>query len=158
MSDQVQFAVGHEPWQPSLESRLVEVFKEYDAPLLGLLEQEGNVFLFRCLVGELERANFWLYTRLDVAERDALLEAEGPVSMDYVTDLATTRPNQLALAVNGVGVIADVAIQNLEDLPNGADILSDRLTDYLESLSAGSDVLNEVGSSAERWGRITEAV
>jgi hypothetical protein len=77
MSDQIQLQPGTRPWLRGGGAEPVDTFAYYDMPLLGLVRLNGAVFLFRCLLGDVDDVNLWLYAPLTEVETDGLLKADG---------------------------------------------------------------------------------
>jgi hypothetical protein len=82
MSDAITVQIGAEPWSPSVDSEVVEVLDAYDRPLLGIVQQHGANYLFRCLFGEIERFNIWAYTIVADWEQDLLKDASDDEEFD----------------------------------------------------------------------------
>jgi hypothetical protein len=75
MNDRVRIQAGAHPWQPSPESELVATYHQYDKPLVGLLRQNGSLFLFRCVEGHADDVSLWVYSAVseeDVSTIDAV--------------------------------------------------------------------------------------
>ena len=110
MSDAIRIERGRQPWLPAADTELVEVFRRYDAPLEGIVAQHGLAFLFRCLVGEIERFSIWGYGSLDDAER-ARLSAAATHDLDELEAAIwrSDRPITVAFATDDYGVLDSVA-------------------------------------------------
>jgi hypothetical protein len=52
---------GRWPWEPSGEARLLQVLDQFNVPTEGFLEEEGNVYLFRCIDGHADPLSLWIY-------------------------------------------------------------------------------------------------
>jgi hypothetical protein len=76
---------GARPWLPASNVTALTILNEYDIPLSGLIEQNGETYLYVCLLGELEELNIWAYSPLG--------EAEGQ-------RLATLHDDELATAID----------------------------------------------------------
>ena len=157
MSDQIQFALGHAPWQPSMHSRLLEVFREYDRPLRGVIEQEGNYFMFECIAGELERTSYWLYFRLESFELQELRGLGGEAFDKVMANIFSSRPGRIAIAVEDAGIVADAELSSLKDIGSAVEILGEQFQRHLASLEASRSDVEELGASS-RWDRMAAAV
>lgn len=98
MSDQVTVALSEPPWLPTADTEPVETLSHYDGPLLGVFRQDDVPYLFRCLGGELGRAQLWLYVPLTAREVAALHGAQGPALDALVDGLSVGRQVTVALA------------------------------------------------------------
>lgn len=63
---------GAHPWLPADNVLPIQVLNEYNVPLIGLVRQSEAMYLYACLVGELDDLNIWAYARLSDAEVDRL--------------------------------------------------------------------------------------
>ena len=84
MSDLVRTERGRPPWLPADGSTLIEDLHRYDAPLDGVLRQEGVDFLFRCISGEVDDYSLWAYSIITEPELASLRGTEGPDALDGV--------------------------------------------------------------------------
>jgi hypothetical protein len=98
MSDQVTVALREPPWLPTADTEPVETLSHYDGPLLGVFRQHDVPYLFRCLGGELGRAQLWLYVPLTDRDVAALQSAEGAALDALVDSLSVGRQVTVALA------------------------------------------------------------
>jgi hypothetical protein len=111
MADHIELALGARPWHPSGATEDVIILDRYDMPLSGIVEQHGSSYLFRCMAGELDDGNLWLYVLLDYAGRQSLLKAEGD-DLDLVMDnLTAGRPITLAIASSQDGIFLHATTQ-----------------------------------------------
>jgi len=72
MSDLLLPEQGARPWLPASNVTALTTLNQYDIPLSGLIQQGETVFLYTCLLGELEDQNVWAYSRLSEAEVEGL--------------------------------------------------------------------------------------
>ena len=74
MSDEIRVQLSAPPWLAAEGTDLVEVFNHYDFPRVGLLRQEGNLYLFMCL-DEFKDLGLWVYVLIDPSDVDRLRES-----------------------------------------------------------------------------------
>ena len=98
MSDQLRPQQGARPWLPAddVASRLL--LNEYNIPLAGLIEQDGVIYLYVCLLGELEDVNLWAYALLDDVEIDRLKSLTGDGLNEAVSRALTHRTLVMSIA------------------------------------------------------------
>lgn len=145
----IQLQIGESPWQATASStRLVDTYHVHDIPLVGLLEQNGDLYLFRCLTGELEPTNFWCYYLVSSDEVAAIEATSGPEEFDsLVNSFADDRPVALAVAADGFGIIAWI---DQDDWGTGDDeakkaigYLTQTMRSFLESLDENAEAQTE---------------
>lgn len=137
MSDLIEVELGAPPWTPSPSAVIVEVFNEYDRPLLGVVNQGGTNFIFRCLAGEVETFNVWMFTvvhdeeiaRLNATATDEQFE-------QALAEAAQGRSVVLATAQND-RVIATVAGPDFADATDLLNELFNRQSDVMRELVDG---------------------
>lgn len=98
MSDWLLPEQGARPWLPApgVTERLV--LHEYDIPLAGLLEQHGSVYLYSCLLGEVEALNVWAYVLVSDEEAERIAALQGDDVVTGVAAAVTSLPATVALA------------------------------------------------------------
>lgn len=89
---------GASPWLPAGNVVAGKVLNAYNFPLVGLVEQDGVMFLFVCLLGELEPRNIWAYVRVNRQETDRLLAAADDEFAARVDEILANRMLVVALA------------------------------------------------------------
>lgn len=61
MTETLQVEEGRRPWQPGPDAQVVKVLDRFDVPTVGFLEENGHMFVFRCLDGHAEEISVWMY-------------------------------------------------------------------------------------------------
>lgn len=89
MSDQLRPQQGARPWLPAGDVTSHLLLNEYNIPLAGLIEQDGVIYLYVCLLGELEDVNLWAYALLDDTEINRLASLTGD-DLNEAVDRALT--------------------------------------------------------------------
>ncbi|HVA75044.1 MAG TPA: hypothetical protein VNF71_10835 [Acidimicrobiales bacterium] len=112
MSDLAEVQPGTRPWEPARGASLAVVLHRYDRPLIGTFDQHGTHYLFRCLAGEVERANFWSYVRVDPDQEAKLADVSAEL-FDEAIDEASQGPGVLAIAVDD-RIVASALIDDLD--------------------------------------------
>lgn len=102
----IELQTGVAPWQGTNSSALVDTYHFYDIPLIGVMEQGGNQYLFRCMAGELEQTNFWCYSSITLEEIAAIEATNSREEFDAVLAKFNQRPVALAFATDSLGIIA----------------------------------------------------
>jgi hypothetical protein len=97
MSDLIDIHIGALPWKPTPDTKLIKTFNYYDMPLSGILTQHGQDHLFRCVEGQVDPSNLWIYTPLEPADLELLAEAD---DLHAALTAITTDGRAVALAVN----------------------------------------------------------
>ncbi len=64
MSDLLDVVVGVDPWHPP-HANLIEVLDRYDMPLMTLLEASGRYYLARCVFGQIDDHQLWIYPSIE---------------------------------------------------------------------------------------------
>lgn len=133
MSDLVEIVEGCRPWEPSPTTVPGEILHRYNMPLVGVIEQRGVRYLFQCWAGEVERANMWLYTRLDDEQERLLADEDRPLSEALVS--ANNGEGVLAVALDGRIVAWEPVPDASGPLAEIIDVLSDRALAVLQEES-----------------------
>ncbi len=81
MSDHVTVEFDRYPWEPSSASRLVEELDHWNRPTAGVLEQDGDRFLFRVLDNTDAGPDVWVYAPLEHHEAAELAAASTPTQL-----------------------------------------------------------------------------
>ena len=114
MSGQVAIEQGRQPWLPSRDAEEVLVLHRYDMPLIGVIRQDGDLYLYRCIEGQTEASHLWAYSALGQDELVALSEAS-PEGLDQAVEAAAAaRPVVVALAHDDTGITASALVANPE--------------------------------------------
>lgn len=98
MSDQINLAIGANPWQPSGGSELVEEYSHYDAPTAGVLSQAGCYFLFECVEGIAYKFSVWVYAPITDQEEEFLSSLSGEMLAVAMDEIWRSRQVTVALA------------------------------------------------------------
>jgi hypothetical protein len=88
---QIRIDVGTPPWAPAADARVVEEYDRHDFPLSGVLEQGGIRYLFKCLLGQMDRASIWAYVPITADEERAIEDLRGDAVLDAIDHLLTNR-------------------------------------------------------------------
>lgn len=139
MSDLVEVAEGGRPWEPSPSTVPGEILHRYNMPLVGVIEQHGVRYLFQCWAGEVERANMWLYTRLDDEHERLLADEDRQLAAALEED--TSGEGVLAVALDGRIVAWEPVPDAAAPLAVVIDLLSDRALTVLQEESRAVEVL-----------------
>lgn len=99
MPELIHLQFGAQPWQPGEDSRVVEVYDRHDRPTCGLIEQQGQKFLFDCIEGHAYDTNVWAYVHVSEDQISKLTAAEGAEFAKAVDQLLKGVPLVAALAV-----------------------------------------------------------
>jgi hypothetical protein len=111
MSDHVHLEKGRDPWLPSDESELKQVYHRFTVPLVGLVVQHGVPYVFWCVVGHAGPESAWAYARLDTASDAAVLESCDRNEFERaLTTLVKDRACTFALSSDETGILESVDI------------------------------------------------
>jgi len=129
MSDVIRVAHGQTPWQP-YGSEVIEVFNFYDQPLMGIIRQDGCLYLFDCLYGHVEGLSLWLYSLIQESDAQELANASAD-EFDHIRGrLHASERGVMAIAIDDVGIVANGLVENVpESISEVVGILVD---EYLE--------------------------
>ena len=97
MADQIKIQQSAAPWLPTDDAQITETFLHYDFPRAGIVQQEGNAYLFSCL-DEFHTYSLWAYVLIEEGDEAALRESPAR-AIDYFEN--ATKPISLSLASNG---------------------------------------------------------
>ena len=102
MADQIAIHAGARPWEPSIDSKVVETYDYYDQPTIGLIRQSGHPYVFRCveLVGD--RYSVWAYVLIEDREVERLNEADD--LRLALAEVTAGKPFTVALADEETGI------------------------------------------------------
>jgi hypothetical protein len=128
--------VGAPPWQPALEAGDVEVWRQYDAPLVGTYKLGGHLVLFTVIGDTSTSLSVWAYVPVEPANEAAIAEAEfasDAEMREFVEEMFAGREAVFALA-------RDMRIWNWvrKDAPADGGLLpaaTDAISDILKSIS-----------------------
>lgn len=109
---------GARPWLPADNVTTVATLNVYNVPLSGLIEQGGTIFLYACLLGELEDQNVWAYSRLDAAEAQRLTSLTDEELSAAIDDALANRMLIVAVASDHA-LVAWLPIDSGEEGPHG---------------------------------------
>jgi hypothetical protein len=136
MADQIKIQQSAPPWTPTDDAQIVETFLHYDFPRAGIIEQEGNKYLFSC-VDEYRTLSLWAYVLIELPDVDALRESADR-AVEYFS--TTKKPVSLALANQERGITATATYA-----PIDKPFLSSALASMVAALSDIQDQLSEDG-------------
>lgn len=143
MSDLADVVNGFRPWEPSSSARLDIVLHRYDRPLVGIFDQDGVSYLFQCLAGEVEPANFWAYTKIESAQATALAAAVEN-EFDDLVDRVSAGPAVLVVAVDD----RIVASEHVPDLKaDQSEVINGLATQAVEVLRSEVHAVREVAAA-----------
>lgn len=142
MSDLAEIAEGGRPWEPTPTTVPGEIFHCYNMPLVGVIKQHGVRYLFQCWAGEVERANMWLYTRLD-EEQERLLGDEAHPFEDALEE-TTCGEGVLAVALDGRIVAWEPVPDVDEPMAEIIDLLRNRALQVLQEESRAVEGLRAI--------------
>jgi hypothetical protein len=138
MADLIAIQPSTSPWLPTADSEPVVTYHYHDIPLIGIVRQHGVLFLFQCLLGEMDAASIWAYTLIQPGEQARLDRTDGPEEFDAVLDHVTAhRPAKLAFVVEGEGVLSHTMVEDLSD-----DRIGSALSSLLVSLRERTERVN----------------
>lgn len=106
MSDWIELELAQPPDRAAGDSQLERVYHRYDRPLIGVIRQGGDQYLFTCLEGHVDPWHLWEYTLLesdDVDELDRVDQANDFYEM--LDALRQDRPAAIAVAREGEGIV-----------------------------------------------------
>ena len=129
----IQLQRGVEPWQGHAHAEVVGQYHYHDMPLIGVLDQDGQKYLFRCEVGEVEPVNYWSYTRLTSADRKAIERTDGE-AFDEVVDRLARNAEAVAIAIEGFGIVVWNHIDEASEFQEMVDMLARQFKDQLGRL------------------------
>lgn len=79
---QIQLELGVAPWLGASNCIPGDVFDYYDMPLVGLLKQSGQWFLFECIEGHVSRENWWAYAPVTGSDLYELFQRDDAAMFD----------------------------------------------------------------------------
>lgn len=124
------------PWQPAPGTHEVARYRMADdLPLVGVVEQHGALFLYQCVLGQLEQVNIWTYTPLLPHERHAIEDASPRRATELIARLGR-RPGQIAIAHRSVGLIAVRPLSDAAAAGDEVNVLFGSLSEYWAQLRA----------------------
>ncbi len=139
MSDQILLVRGMLPWTPSPGAELLKVYHRYDQPLQGILDQDGALYLFECVAGEVGPWSVWIYSYVQASEVAALDEAEGEEFEALVAHSRAERPCKLALSMENAGIVVVANVLDMRGgLKAGFEELVALFNEHLEDLRRAS--------------------
>jgi hypothetical protein len=155
MSDQIRLRQGCLPWSPSEGAAPFRIYDEYDIPLLWIIVQDGCLYLFQCVAGQMTRPGVWIYTRIESHELADLDDASGRDFDALVAKIMSSRTVKIALSIRDHGIVGEV---DSVELPSGIRSalagLSAQLQRHVETLIQSRTEFGEIRDS-ETWDRIT---
>jgi hypothetical protein len=141
MADLIEVESGALPWKPAPDSRVVEVYNEYDIPTAGVVQQHGVDFLFECISEGQSRLSVWIYTLVLPDER-AHIEQATPDQFEARMDSALhARAGVLAIALEGLGVLASTHVEDWsQDGTRELDELFELFSQWLDGLREAAEL------------------
>lgn len=140
MGDFIRLQKGAPPWEGSGDpAHHVETYHFHDIPLIGLIQQHGVNYLFRCFAGEVEPLNLWSYTLVEDAEIVDLEETTTAQEFDRRVNELASRPGVLALSVDGIGIVASREVQDWSDPESNVGPLLRELDAFQERFRSNVD-------------------
>jgi hypothetical protein len=134
MADLIEVESGALPWKPAPDSRVVEVYNEYDVPTAGVVQQHGVDFLFECISEGQSRLSVWIYTLVLPDERAHIEQAR----MDSALH---ARAGVLAIALEGLGVLASTHVEDWsQDGTRELDELFELFSQWLDGLREAAEL------------------
>lgn len=118
MAELIHLEPGQPPWDPSSVSELVTTYDFHDIPLAGLVRQEGSLYAFWCVAGEVEPMSLWAYGRVYDKSEIGSLEKKGRNLYEAFRRTLWDRPLVLALVSEANGVVAHTEVLRPVDYPN----------------------------------------
>jgi hypothetical protein len=107
MTDVIDIQLGAAPWAPCANSSMIAEYRYHEVPLEGIVEVCGVQYLFTCIHGAGDRANWWIYERTDEGERAFLESSESAAEYtERVMRRQMQPPCAIALALEDVGIIS----------------------------------------------------
>ena len=76
MVSHISVQIGLDPWEPSIDTKMVEVYSKYEIPLTGIISQSERFYIFRCIRGELEDYSLWAYASVKESDLELLEQAD----------------------------------------------------------------------------------
>ena len=73
----IRLKPGARPWRPAEDVEEVKVLHFYDIPLIGLVRQDGQAYLYECTLGHEIDTNVWAYVPVTEDEVERLLSKTG---------------------------------------------------------------------------------
>jgi hypothetical protein len=105
VSDLIRVDYGARGWLPAWDCQLVEVLHRQDRPLVGVVQQQGCLYLFDCMSGETDEASVWLYVHISSSEFEQLTSDRSPDSFrELLTQMEKGRGFRVAIAFERGGI------------------------------------------------------
>ncbi len=108
MSDHLKIKLRSEPWTPSPHAQLTKSYHKYDVPLVGMLNAEGQDYLFACRYRGTESLSVWMYVLMSHGDVSGLDDAAASSVQDFssiLDKLEERGPTSYALAHDDYGVV-----------------------------------------------------
>jgi len=122
VSDQIAIEVGRDPWLPSSDAELVDVLHSFTIPLVGIVAQGGQRYLFWCVAGHAAPEQVWAYGMADDPAVDALSAADGPESFAAALRAAAHSSTVFAMATDSRGISVSVVLDEPADFDSVYEI------------------------------------
>lgn len=106
----------------------------YDAPLVGIIEQDGALHFFECGVGAGAPLSVWWYCTITEGEAAALEAVDVEGLSNLVGELLRSRRCALALAVEDEGIMAVTHVEDFRAAGDGIAELLGRFDAYRKKL------------------------
>lgn len=94
----IQPESGRRPWEPAPTAQLAYVLDHHDFPQSGLIEQDGQMYLFTVVLGEVDDDNLWIYAPVRDDELPRIYEARGDEVLDIIEETIANRMVVVAAA------------------------------------------------------------
>jgi hypothetical protein len=143
MRGYIELQSGATPWQPSHDAELVETLLYNNMPIVGVVHQNDEFYLFRCVEGFADTTHVWAYTPITEAALEFLRKSKDVLwsSIDQVTDDSRLT---IALATDEDGILLGMDLRK----EKGVSILdNEAIISFL--LRYGNQEVKK-GSRAER--------
>jgi hypothetical protein len=133
--DKIKIRIGADPWLPSSTSHQIAELNRYDIPTEGIIKQDGQLFLYRCLDGHQSEESLWLYVPLTRKEARRLRQAVGGEVHDLqhrIVEQAAreARPLVAAMAHFKDGLFAETQVHVLfEETEAAAEVLESQIAE-----------------------------
>lgn len=134
----IHLQAGTPPWLGNSHAELVEQLHFHDLPLIGITRLNGQNFLFRCVIGEVEPVNVWTYTPL-TAEDLVAIDTVDEGSFDEVVLAIAGNGEAVAVAFDGYGIIAWTEWSDFDSPKQAMEILSERMAEFIAGLTEGAE-------------------
>lgn len=132
MADVIHIVKGFSPWQPDADAELAKTYQYYEIPTAGIIDQHGTRFFFFCVDGAEDSVSLWFYSWISPALEDAIDAAD---SESFFEVAEFDGPSTMALAVEGLGIVVDVVLEelNTESVQAAYQALKEQLQSWVNA-------------------------